>query len=96
MNFTHLSDDGVTLDVDRDVFSENIERKWRPEQISKEWEVPVQPGGLESLESRNGCWRRMKGDDVEWQILTALFSYVHVEIYAYNTNFGRYLNEIST
>lgn len=35
MNFTHLSDDGVILDVDRDVFSENIERKWRPEQISK-------------------------------------------------------------
>lgn len=55
MNFTHLSDDGVILDVDRDVFSENIERKWRPEQISKKWEVAVQPGGLESLESRNGC-----------------------------------------
>ena len=56
MNFTHLSDDGVILDVDRDVFSENIERKWRPEQISKKkWEFPVQPGGLESLESRNGC-----------------------------------------
>ena len=55
MNFTHLSDDGVTLDVDHDVLSENIERKWRPEQISKKREVPVQPGGLESLESRNGC-----------------------------------------
>ena len=35
MNFIHLSHDGVTLDVDHDVFSENIERKRRPEQISK-------------------------------------------------------------
>ena len=55
MNFIHLSHDGVTLDVDHDVFSENIKRKRRPEQISKKEEVPLQPGGLESLESRNGC-----------------------------------------
>ena len=63
MNFIRLSHDGVTLDVYRDVFSENIERKRRPGQISKKWEVPVQPGGLESLTEKD--FSRQAGISIE-------------------------------
>ena len=58
MNFTHLSDDGVTLDVDRDVFSENIERKRRPEQISKN-------GRFRSNREGWNLWNREMGVDEE-------------------------------
>ena len=63
MNFIHLSHDGVTLDVDH-VFSENIERKRRPEQISKN-------GRFRSNRKGWNLWNREMGVKEE-------FSYVHV------------------
>mgnify|MGYP007020691234 CR=1 FL=1 len=53
-----MSDDGVTLDVDRDVFSENIERKRRPEQISKN-------GRFRSNREGWNLWNREMGVDEE-------------------------------
>lgn len=58
MNFIHLSHDGVILDVDHDVFSENIERERRPEQISKN-------GRFRSNREGWNLWNREMGVEEE-------------------------------